>query len=64
MTKKNENRRNQPEFFFVFNGQPSLPSTTLVALSSDSSPERQSISADVMRVHRDRLIEELREFGC
>lgn len=64
MSKKNEDRRNQPEFFFVFNSEPSLPSTTLVNVGSRCSAERQLLSPDVMRAHRDRLIEELREFGC
>lgn len=64
MSKKNEDRRNQPEFFFVFSSETPMPSATQVTLSSSCSAEQPLLSPDVMRAHRDRLIEELREFGC
>lgn len=64
MTKKSEDRRNQPEFFFVFNGEPSTQQPVQSKGVGSSPAERNVLTPDVIRSHRDQLIEELREFGC
>ena len=64
MSKKNEDRRNQPEFFFVFDSEGKTQSSAHHTLSSKGASERQALSPEVVKTHRDRLIEEVREFGC
>lgn len=64
MSKKNEYRRSQPEFFFVFDSESKTQSVPQRTISSTGVSECKALSPDVAKVHRDRLIEELREFGC
>ena len=64
MSKKNEDRRSQPEFFFVFDSESKTQSVPQRTVSTTGASERKAPSPDVMKIHRDRLIEELREFGC
>jgi hypothetical protein len=64
MKKKSEDRRNQPEFFFVFNSQCNSANYSRDGFESMLEPVRGALCPDVAKSHRDRLIEELREFGC
>lgn len=64
MSNKNEDRRSQPEFLFVFDSENKAQSSAHRVVSSNSGSERKVLSPDVIQTHRDRLIEELREFGC
>lgn len=61
MNKKTEDRRSQPEFFFVFDSE---SKTQPVQQLTAGTSERSALSPDEAKAHRDRLIEELREFGC
>lgn len=64
MIKKKEDRRKQPEFFFVFSSEGSSQSASEPAVSGVCVAKENSLSPEVAKSHRDRLIEELREFGC
>lgn len=64
MSKKNEACRSQPEFFFVFDSESKTQSAPDCAINSADVSECKALSPDVAKIHRDRLIEELREFGC
>lgn len=61
MNKKTEDRRSQPEFFFVFDSESRTHSVQQLTAGKSA---RKALSPDVAKTHRDRLIEELREFGC
>lgn len=61
MNKKTEDRRSQPEFFFVFDSE---SKTQSVQQLTAGVSERNVLGPNEAKAHRDRLIEELREFGC
>ena len=63
MIKKNEHRRKQPELFFVLSSDGGSQSISLPAVSGLCEADKKSLSPEVAKSHRDRLIEELREFG-
>ena len=64
MTKKAGNRRSQPEFLFVFTTESNTQAPSRRENTSECTTERKALSADVVKTHRERLIKELREFGC
>ena len=64
MSKKVEDRRSQREFFFVFIGENRSETTLSQVASEADDSERKSLCHDTLEAHRERLIAELREFGC
>lgn len=62
MSKKVQDRRQQPEFLFVFRGDADQGKSK--SMSEDRSKSPSPISEDEAKTHRDKLLAELREFGC
>lgn len=62
MSKKFEDKRKQPEFFFVFNSN-GYEVDRPMHVENDRTA-RVSLSEDVVRTHREKLLAELRQFGC
>jgi hypothetical protein len=64
MPKKDDLRRSQKEFLFVFKGSSHTPmqSHPFPNVKTDSAEKR--LSDDEAQAHRKRLIANLREFGC
>ena len=64
MTKKVDDQRRQPEFFFVFNST-TEKNRSETSFEQDANGYCQNfLSADVAQTHRDKLLAELREYGC
>ena len=73
MSKKVQDRRQQPEFFFVFRGDADQSKSKSMSedrpnhsspISEDRPKSSSPISEDEAKTHRDKLLDELREFGC
>ena len=64
MSKKRDDRRKQPEFLFVFNGDNSMKSSTDFSPSAGAAANRHTASSTLTKLHRERMLEELKEFGC
>lgn len=64
MSKKVEDRRSQREFFFVFIGERRSEATSSQTSNEAEVSERKTLCHDTANAHRERLISELREFGC
>lgn len=62
MSKKVQDRRQQPEFLFVFKGDADQSKSE--SMSEDRPNHSSPISEDEAKTHRDKLLAELREFGC
>lgn len=64
MTKKNNSRKDQRQFLFVFNNLSGVFLNEELARSACEESACKDLSEDQRRAHRDRLIADLREFGC
>jgi hypothetical protein len=64
MSKKNECPRLQREFFFVFNSANQMTSSMTSLMGESESSSGKNLSGDIATAHREKLIAELREFGC
>ncbi len=62
MSKKGEDRRQQQEFLFVIRGDAEQSKSK--SMSEDRPNCSGEITEDVAKTHRDKLLAELREFGC
>jgi hypothetical protein len=62
MSKKVEHQRKQPEFFFVFRNDPNEANHP-THVENDRNVSI-SLSEDVVKTHREKLLAELRQFGC
>ncbi|WP_422026534.1 hypothetical protein [Pyruvatibacter mobilis] len=62
MSKSVDTQRKQPEFLFVFNNNRDEDTST--ARSEVRQDDRAKRNEDVARTHRDKLLAELREYGC
>ncbi len=62
MSKKVEDTRKQPEFLFVFNSTSRDVNRQMHVENERSATV--SLSEDVVRTHREKLLAELRQFGC
>lgn len=64
MNEKNAKRRGQREFFFVLKGAKGNITPSSLLVSDGKKAEQKKSSADVLDIHRERLLAELMEFGC
>ena len=62
MSKKIEDQRKHPEFLFVFNNN--ADQSKSVTPSENEQSSSSSLSEDVAKTHRDKLLAELRDYGC
>lgn len=64
MSKSDDFRRAQREFFFVINGTTEAQAASQPNDRKPTDSRDKRLSSEDIRAHRDRLISDLREFGC
>lgn len=66
MSNQQEKRRQQREFLYVFNSQvaPDQAVTQNENTERTNGVRRSSLNGDEVKAARQKLISELREFGC
>ena len=62
MKKRDKGQREQPEFFFVFSGKSGEEEGLKASCSVSRSPVL--LSEDASQAHREKLLAQLREYGC
>ena len=62
MSKKGEKERSQPEFFFVFDSSKGQAKGQKITEQVEAKPSE--LSPESLSTHREKLLAELREFGC